>query len=379
MLPEMPADGTRIGRHGGDALASAPKRDATTVLIICLRGGLLIARFLLALFIARFIGLEELGIYGLISGAAAVLQIVLRCGVFSKLSRDAVHNDLPALTNDLRHYGTGTLVLYGVLLPAAGAVGWYFGHAYLALLVVIVIMVEHAISDAVALMTNLDCPASANMIYAFQSAAWIYLYVAFALIFPALRRLDWLLAFWICGSLLALAFAAWLARAWPWADAFRKPLRWSWFKENVLASWRLYFSEVVAVFTLYIDRYLLSLFLTLDLVGVFVLFWQMASAVANLVGAGVLVVALQAIGVLAVAAVGGPAAGLHVGGRPRLRADRAQEGGRVEGARAHLQVQRLDQHAALLRPIGVELLDELLERRPGHAFVASRKLASIRA
>ncbi|MGD9812726.1 MAG: hypothetical protein AB7U35_15585, partial [Sphingobium sp.] len=170
----------------------------------------------------------------------------------------------------------------------AGAVGWYFGHAYLALLVVIVIMVEHAISDAVALMTNLDYPASANMLYAFQSAAWIYLYVALALIFPALRRLDWLLAFWICGSLLALAFAAWLARAWPWADAFRKPLRWSWFKENVLASWRLYFSEVVAVFTLYIDRYLLSLFLTLDLVGVFVLFWQMASAVANLVGAGVL-------------------------------------------------------------------------------------------
>jgi O-antigen/teichoic acid export membrane protein len=79
-----------------------------------------------------------------------------------------------------------------------------------------------------------------------------------------------------------------LTRAWPWAEAFRKPLQWSWFKENAIASWRLYLSEVVAVLTLYIDRYLLSLFLSLQLVGVFVLFWQMASAVANLVGAGVL-------------------------------------------------------------------------------------------
>jgi len=258
------------------------------VLIICLRGGLLIARFLLALFIARFIGLEELGIYGLISGAAAILQIVLRCGVFSKLSRDAVHNDLPALVHDLRHYGSGVLILYGLLLPAAIAVGGYFGHTYLALLVVAVIMVEHAISDVVALMTNLDRPASANMLYAFQSAAWIYLYIALALMFPTLRTLDWLLVFWICGSLLALIFAASLTRAWPWADGFRVPLQWSWFKENALASWRLYLGEVVAVLTLYIDRYLVSLFLTLELVGVFVLFWQMASAVGNLVGAGVL-------------------------------------------------------------------------------------------
>ena len=292
----MPADSAHIGRTGDEAAAKAPekaaakapRRDATALLIICLRGGLLTARFLLALFIARFIGLEELGIYGLISGAAAVLQIVLRCGVFSKLSRDAVHNDLPALTNDLRHYGSGALVLYSVLLPAACAVGWYFGNTYLALLVVIVIMAEHAIADVFVLMTHLERPTAANMLYAFQSAAWIYLYVVAAYVLPALRTLDWLLAFWICGSLLALAFAAWLSRAWPWADAFRKPLQWSWFTRNALASWRLYLIEVVAVLTLYIDRYLLTLFLSLDLVGVFVLFWQMASAVANLVGAGVL-------------------------------------------------------------------------------------------
>ncbi|MNV44985.1 hypothetical protein D3C71_1367680 [compost metagenome] len=75
----------------------------------------------------------------------------------------------------------------------------------------------------------------------------------------------------------------------------------------------------------------------------------------------VLVVALQAVGVLAVAAVGGTARGLHVGGIPAFRADRAQEGGRMEGAGAHFQIQRLDQHATLLRPVFVEGLDQALE------------------
>src|SRR3546814_1368188 len=60
------------------------------------------------------------------------------------------------------------------------------------------------------------------------------------------------------------------------------------------------------------------------------------------------------------------AAGLHVGGVPRLRAERAQEGGRVEGAGADFEVERLHQHAALRGPVGVELLDELLEGRSLH-------------
>ena len=34
----------------------------------------------------------------------------------------------------------------------------------------------------------------------------------------------------------------------------------------------------------------------------------------------------------------------------------------MEGAGADFQVQRLDQHAAALGPIGVEALDQLLER-----------------
>jgi hypothetical protein len=52
----------------------------------------------------------------------------------------------------------------------------------------------------------------------------------------------------------------------------------------------------------------------------------------------VLVIVLQPVGVLAVAAVGRPAARLDEGGVPRLGAERAQRGRGVEGARAHAHV-----------------------------------------
>jgi hypothetical protein len=76
----------------------------------------------------------------------------------------------------------------------------------------------------------------------------------------------------------------------------------------------------------------------------------------------VLVVVLQPVRVLAVAAVLGPPARLHVGRLPRLGAEGAQEGRGVAGAGADLHVVGLEQRAALLRPVGLQAKDDVLER-----------------
>jgi hypothetical protein len=56
-----------------------------------------------------------------------------------------------------------------------------------------------------------------------------------------------------------------------------------------------------------------------------------------------------------------PARRLHVGGAPRLRADRAQEGAGVEGAGADFHIVWLEQGAALLVPVGLQGQDNLLK------------------
>src|SRR6202012_3946144 len=86
----------------------------------------------------------------------------------------------------------------------------------------------------------------------------------------------------------------------------------------------------------------------------------------------VLVVVLQAVRVLAVAAVLGAAAGLHVGGLPRLGAERAQEGGGVAGARADFHVVGLQQGAALLVPVVLQAKNDLLEGQHGGFGGAAR-------
>ena len=75
-----------------------------------------------------------------------------------------------------------------------------------------------------------------------------------------------------------------------------------------------------------------------------------------------LVVVLEAEGIVAVPAIGGPPRGLDIGRAPRLRADRAQERRRMEGARPHFHVVGLQYDASSLRPVALEREDQVLER-----------------
>jgi hypothetical protein len=76
-----------------------------------------------------------------------------------------------------------------------------------------------------------------------------------------------------------------------------------------------------------------------------------------------LIIMLEAVGILAVAAVGRSAAGLDVGGLPRVGTEASKGGSGVKGAGAHLDVVGLEDQAALLAPIIVEGEDQRLEAR----------------
>src|SRR6056297_1623836 len=82
-----------------------------------------------------------------------------------------------------------------------------------------------------------------------------------------------------------------------------------------------------------------------------------------------LVVVLQPERVVAIAAVGRPPAGLHIGRAPRFRADGPQERRGMEGPCAHLQVQRLHEHATRVRPEALQPEHQVLECRRGRTDV----------
>ena len=256
--------------------------------IMGMRVGMLAAKLILSIFMARYMGLKDLGIYGLIVGASSTVQAILRGGIFLLISRDAVRQPRHELMHDLRHYISGIVSLYALLFPAAFIVGKHLGEPLIAVLAVSVFLTEHLAFDGYVIINNLQYPKLANFTYSLQSAIWIYLFVICAFFFETFRSLETLLIFWTCGGLISLGIIMWLARDWPWKTVLSRPIQWQWYMEKMRSALKLYFADVLGVVNYYLDRYIVSLFLNLEMTGVYVFFSQIMTANWNLINSGVL-------------------------------------------------------------------------------------------
>jgi O-antigen/teichoic acid export membrane protein len=259
--------------------------------IMKIRAWSLLAKFILTLFIAKFMDFEDLGLYGLISAASIIFPGFTGLGLIYMLSRKAVTAPLEEIVGMLRQYGRFIGLIYFATAPIAFVTGILMDRPVLALLVTAVVALEHINSDIYSLLLNRSKPLSANVLHFLRTAAWIILFIPVAFFVPALRHLDVLLAFWITGGIAALAGFFWVARAWPWMHKEDETSLGMWIRQNFRESRLLYLNGCATSFSQYIDRYLVTFFLGLELTGVYVFFCTVAGALGNLLLTGIIQVA----------------------------------------------------------------------------------------
>jgi O-antigen/teichoic acid export membrane protein len=286
LVPQPPAKGDSllVDTTSDTALSS---RTLTSLTIMGLRGLSLAAKFALTLFIARFIDLQTLGVYGLVAGAAVIFPMVAGLGLFRALSRNAVSQQLDETTRTLHLYWGVQAAIYGLVSLISLGVGFTLHQLTLASLVLAIVFLEHVNNDLFVLLNHLLRPGLANVLMFFRTAAWICAYMILAFVFPSLRDLHVLLAFWIGGALLAIAGFALAARNWPWSHPTPGEGRKEWFLHHFKASRTLYVNDIANTVAQYTDRYLVSVFMGLEFTGVYVLFWSIGNALSNLVDTGI--------------------------------------------------------------------------------------------
>lgn len=262
-------------------------RTLTSLTIMGLRGFALVAKFALTLFIARFIDLHTLGIYGLIAGAAVIFPTVAGLGLIRILSRNAVAQQLDEVTRTFRLYWGVQAAIYGLISVIGLGIGIYLHEVVFASIILAIVFLEHVNGDLFILLNHLLRPCLANVLMFLRTAAWICIYMIFAFMFPSLRNLHVLLLFWIGGGLLAIAGFALAARSWPWLDRARGEGHRDWFLHHFKISRTLYANDIANTVSQYTDRYLVSLFMGLEFTGVYVLFWSIGNALSNLVDTGI--------------------------------------------------------------------------------------------
>jgi O-antigen/teichoic acid export membrane protein len=260
---------------------TAPHATRHALGLMVMRSVTIGAKFVLTLFIARYLGLAPLGAYGIIASAAALMPVLLGFGVANNLGREAVRHGPPSIAGRLIEYYAFLIPAYAAL-AGVGAIVLPHEARWLGLLGVLLFL-EHIQTDMFGLMAINGHPYGANLMMFIRSAVWVLVYVPLALFDPALRSLQAMGLFWLAGDVLATILALVLTASWEWGKAVKALPRTPFRLPHRHGSPALYLNDVANTGFQYVDRYIIGLMLSAELLGIYTLFWSVANAVNSLI------------------------------------------------------------------------------------------------
>jgi O-antigen/teichoic acid export membrane protein len=254
------------------------------LMVMAMRASVMGSKFALAIFIAHYLDLSSLGLYGLASGAIAIVPVIVNTGMNHLLMRNAVTASPHELTDTMRHHWAFVLSVYAILLTLAVVVTSVFGTPVLWLLIVAAMLFEQVGNDVFYLFSSIQHHVSANAIAFIRGAAWILCYIPLAIWEPNLRTLPYLFTFWLAGGFFSLVLFVYLSWSWPWIAAFSLPFKTSVVTGTLRKSVLFYVSDLSFIASQYVDRYLVTLFLGIKAAGIYFLFWTVANAATAFLG-----------------------------------------------------------------------------------------------
>jgi O-antigen/teichoic acid export membrane protein len=265
------------------------RRLAGQLLLFGMRAAMTGSKFLLALYTARYLSLSDLGIYGLLVGGITIVPAVAGLGLTDFVIRKIV--DLPA-AEALPLVASRQALTLAIHLVAQSLafLALFLSDRELPLRLA-------ALAGSILLLENLATEASdmliarrrvmlANWLGFLRHGLWPLPVIAVGLFDVRARTLEAVLTGWVAALVLSwLILASLLARHHRWRHA--RP-QWRWIGQALRGSLVLYVKDVSGAVSSFIDRFLISVVLGLELTGVYTLFWSIANVVHSLAIFGVL-------------------------------------------------------------------------------------------
>lgn len=267
-------------------IVALARRLRVPLLLIAMRIGTLASKFLLIVFITHFLGLEVLGQFALLGGAAAILPTVLGFGLITHIAREGATQSLAQATENMSVLWQWSIVFYLLLALFAVPISVELGWAQLTIAALALGFLGQVNEGAMNLLINRDRPIAANILFTIRIAGWAYAYMVVAAFVPEVRTFTGLIAFWLLGEIVSVGLFALMTASWPWRIRHVLPST-DWLFKNVKRSWLFWLHDSSDAISANVDRFVISVLLSVELTGVYVFFWQIGNSIRNVVLAAV--------------------------------------------------------------------------------------------
>ncbi len=263
---------------------------------IGLRVASMVAKLLLMAFLAQSLGLEGVGIYGLIVGVSVVYNNFSQFGARLTVVRDIASNEENRISIVSDHI-IGCILFFALFsLPTFLTISWITSETgtILAIIVIMVMLFECLANECYYLLIALGRSTMANIAFFVRNGLWAYIFIIAGLFSQENVTLQSLMIFWLVGAFAAIVVSL---HALNRSAGFQFDLSGlagrSW--DRAKASIGLWIGACALVVSTYVDRFTLGAFSDGTSLGAYVLLWTALNAIQLLVQVGLLQPALPAL------------------------------------------------------------------------------------
>lgn len=256
-----------------------------------LRLASLSAKFFLTLYMGKFFGLSEMGIYGLALSASIFFSWVVGFKLDYVVGREIVGAENKLAAKRMRDQ----FIFYSFCYVLLALLFVYFSFEHTDILPqkywLYVAFLSIAEGYATFLQLNLNSlgmPVINNFLFFIRSASWVAPVMVIGYFWPEFRNIDFVFNCWLSGVSVSVFITLFYLRQWPWPSFKTQPFDFKWLKKSIVVCFMMWVGNISLAAGTYADRFIIAKFLDLELVGVVTFYASFAFALLTLNQSGVL-------------------------------------------------------------------------------------------
>lgn len=261
----------------------------TPVANMAMRSASLGSRLLLSIYLARMVGLEAVGLFGIVSGIAGFAPSILGLGISYFVNRELI--TLPKLEayrliRDRISFSLFMAFLCWLLCIGLVAAGFLQPPPSFWVIAVIVTL-EFLSFDLHIALINLQRPVTANFLLFMRSSSWIIPVIALGIFVPVLRTSAFMLQCWLVALVLNIAIIAFVFRDISLSDLWNHPIDWHHLLRRPRAAPLIYANDIAANGQVYLDRFIVLQLAGMSATGIYTLIFSVTHGIYVLVATAV--------------------------------------------------------------------------------------------
>ncbi len=255
-----------------------------------LRLGSLAMKMLLMLYMGKYLGLYDIGTYGLVAAVIAISIPVFGIRLEYVISREIVESSPGKLVVKLRD--EFLFYIFNYFFLVLGALLWTLllspeMSLKIIVLITVICILEGLSTVASSNLVALGRPILSNFVFFLRSSLWVVPAIIFGLYDPSFRTVETILILWASGVALSLVVVVYAWRNLPWHIALSKKFNRRQLYSDLRKTLPIWVGEISMAASIYVNRFVTEYFLDREYVGIISFYGAFTIAIHSLIASGV--------------------------------------------------------------------------------------------